>query len=64
MSQFINQYFDFNFMSTTSTRSDARRSSLTLELSVIGGVLSLIWGLILSLLRQLPGEGAGARSGA
>ena len=30
----------------------------TLELSVISGVLSLLWGLILSLLRQLPGRAA------
>ena len=28
----------------------------TLELSVISGVLSLLWGLVLSLLRQLPGR--------
>jgi polar amino acid transport system permease protein len=30
----------------------------TLELSLIGGVLSLLWGLVLSLLRQLPGRAA------
>jgi polar amino acid transport system permease protein len=30
----------------------------TLELSIIGGVLSLAWGLVLALLRQLPGRPA------
>ena len=28
----------------------------TIELSLIGGALSLIWGLILAILRQLPGR--------
>jgi polar amino acid transport system permease protein len=30
----------------------------TLELSLIGGVLALLWGLLLSVLRQLPGRAA------
>ncbi|MGI8461052.1 MAG: amino acid ABC transporter permease [Solirubrobacterales bacterium] len=29
---------------------------LTLKLSILSGVLSLVWGLILSMLRQLPGK--------
>ena len=29
---------------------------LTLKLSIVSGVLSLVWGLILALLRQLPGR--------
>jgi len=29
---------------------------LTLKLSVYGGILSLIWGLVLAVLRQLPGR--------
>jgi polar amino acid transport system permease protein len=29
---------------------------LTLKLSVYGGILSLVWGLILAVLRQLPGR--------
>ena len=60
MSQFIGQYFDINFMgdhfSTVFTAF-----WLTLQLSLISGVLSLIWGLILSLLRQVPGS-SGRRS--
>lgn len=31
---------------------------LTLKLSIFGGVLSLIWGLILAVIRQLPGRAA------
>jgi polar amino acid transport system permease protein len=30
--------------------------AITLELSIIAGALALVWGLILSLLRQLPGK--------
>ncbi|MGH8956864.1 MAG: amino acid ABC transporter permease [Microbacterium sp.] len=29
---------------------------LTLKLSVVSGVLSLVWGLVLAVLRQLPGR--------
>ena len=28
----------------------------TLKLSIIAGVLSLVWGLVLAVLRQLPGR--------
>jgi polar amino acid transport system permease protein len=28
----------------------------TLKLSIIGGILSLVWGLVLAVLRQLPGR--------
>jgi len=30
---------------------------VTLKLSIIGGVLALAWGLVLAVLRQLPGRG-------
>jgi polar amino acid transport system permease protein len=30
---------------------------ITIQLSIISGVLALIWGLILATLRQLPGKG-------
>ncbi|MFM9042585.1 MAG: amino acid ABC transporter permease, partial [bacterium] len=30
----------------------------TIQLSIIGGILSLIWGLVLALIRQLPGRAA------
>ena len=29
----------------------------TLQLSLVSGVLALTWGLVLALLRQLPGSG-------
>src|SRR5918997_929329 len=28
----------------------------TLKLSIVSGILSLIWGLVLAVLRQLPGK--------
>jgi len=59
MSQFISQYFDVNFMIDHFSRVFTAFTSLTLELWLVSGVLSLIWGLILSVLRQLPGK-AGA----
>ena len=56
--EFIRQYyFDFGVM---VTRQLSPRSSkgfwLTLKLSILGGLFSLIWGLILAVLRQLPGK--------
>jgi polar amino acid transport system permease protein len=59
MSQFIDQYFDINFMADHFDTVFKAFTTLTLELFLVGGVLSLIWGLILSLLRQAPGR-AGA----
>ena len=54
----VNYYFDFkNFVF-----SDGNFSSIlagfwvTIKLSILSGVLSLTWGLILSVLRQLPGR--------
>jgi polar amino acid transport system permease protein len=50
------QYFDFRLM------GDEFGFVLdgfwqTLQLSLISGVLALVWGLVLALLRQLPGRG-------
>jgi polar amino acid transport system permease protein len=59
MSQFLSQYFDVNFMSDHFSTVFKAFVTMTLELFLIGGFLSLIWGLILSLLRQVPGK-AGA----
>lgn len=55
MNEIINQYFDISQM---SKNFDEVFSGfvITLELSVIAGALALLWGLILSLLRQLPGK--------
>ena len=48
-------YFDFGIM---GDNFDAVLDGffLTLKLSVLSGVLSLTWGLILAVLRQLPGK--------
>jgi polar amino acid transport system permease protein len=59
MSQFLSQYFDINFMISHFDQVFKAFTTLTLELFLVSGVLSLIWGLILSLLRQAPGK-AGA----
>jgi polar amino acid transport system permease protein len=59
MSQFLSQYFDVNFMIDHFDTVFKAFTTMTLELFFVGGVLSLIWGLILSLLRQVPGR-AGA----
>src|SRR5919204_4094728 len=56
MSQFLSQYFDVNFMIDHFSQVFTAFTSLTLELFLVGGFLSLIWGLILSLLRQVPGR--------
>jgi polar amino acid transport system permease protein len=48
-------YFDFGII---GDNFDAVLDGfwLTLKLSIVAGILSLIWGLVLSLLRQLPGN--------
>ena len=48
-------YFDFGLMGDEFSRV-LDGFWLTLQLSLIAGVLSLAWGLILAVLRQLPGR--------
>lgn len=50
-------YFDFNLMGDEFGRV-LDGFWFTLKLSIISGALSLIWGLVLAVLRQLPGRGA------
>jgi polar amino acid transport system permease protein len=57
MDRIIEQYFDFGVM------FDPRNFDLvidgfwfTLKLSIVAGILSLIWGLVLAVLRQTPGK--------
>ncbi len=58
MSRFFEQFFDFGLM--WDHRSDILHGFLeTIELAIVAGVLSLVWGLILAVLRQTPGR-AGA----
>ncbi len=55
MEQFFNTYFDFSIMGEYF--GDVLAGFWwTIKLSIFGGVLALIWGLILSVLRQLPGK--------
>jgi polar amino acid transport system permease protein len=55
MNEIISQYFDISEM---SKHFDEVLSGfvITIELAVIAGALALAWGLILALLRQLPGK--------
>src|SRR5687768_8240130 len=50
-----NFYFDFDLMGEEFDRV-LDGFWLTLKLSIISGVLSLAWGLVLAVLRQLPGR--------
>ena len=58
MSQFIDQFFDVHFMSQHFDQVLAGFGT-TMLLWVVSGVLALIWGLVLAVLRQVPGR-AGA----
>ena len=54
MEALFDQFFDLDPIRTYFPEIMAGFNE-TVQLSVIAGVLSLIWGLILSLMRQLPG---------
>ncbi|MGA7398049.1 MAG: ABC transporter permease subunit, partial [Solirubrobacterales bacterium] len=55
MEQFFTTYFDFNLMGEYF--GDVLEGFWwTIRLSIVGGILALIWGLILAVLRQLPGR--------
>ncbi len=55
MSEFFNQYFDFDVMGANF--SEVLEGFLrNLLLFAVAVVLALLWGLILALLRQLPGR--------
>jgi polar amino acid transport system permease protein len=51
----VDYYFDFGLMADEFGRV-LDGFWITLKLSVISGVLSLTWGLVLAVLRQLPGR--------
>jgi len=55
MDVILEQYFDLNII---SDNFDVVLDGFvqTIELSLISGFLSLVWGLVLALLRQLPGR--------
>jgi polar amino acid transport system permease protein len=56
MNEIINQYFDLSQMSKHFDEV-LEGFVITLELSLVAGALVLLWGLILALMRQLPGKG-------
>jgi polar amino acid transport system permease protein len=56
MNEIINQYFDLSQMSKHFDEV-LNGFVITIELALIAGALALAWGLILALLRQLPGKG-------
>lgn len=55
MQELINQYFDIGFMADHFDEV-LEGFWFTIQLSIVAGILSLIWGLILAQLRQLPGR--------
>lgn len=55
MQELINQYFDVGFM-VDHFDEVLEGFWLTVQLSIVAGVLSLIWGLVLAQLRQIPGR--------
>jgi polar amino acid transport system permease protein len=57
MQQIIEQYFDLSVMFEPEFFSEVIEGFwFTIKLSILSGVLSLIWGLVLALMRQVPGK--------
>jgi polar amino acid transport system permease protein len=56
MNEILEQYFDLSLMGEHFDEV-LHGFVITVELSIVSGVLALIWGLVLALLRQLPGRG-------
>ena len=58
MNFILDYYFDFGGTVFTDGNFSAilKGFGLTLELSILAGILALAWGLVLALLRQLPGR--------
>ena len=56
MNEIIDQYFDLSQMSKHFDEV-LHGFIITIELALISGALALAWGLVLALLRQLPGKG-------
>ncbi len=57
MQQIIDQFFDFGIMFDPDNFDKVMAGFwFTIKLAVIAGILSLIWGLVLAVLRQTPGK--------
>src|SRR5215203_3520825 len=57
MQEILNQYFDLTIMGDHFWEV-LEAFWINVKLFLVAGLLSLVWGLILALLRQLPGRGA------
>src|SRR5829696_2534530 len=57
MQEILNQYFDLTIMGDHFSEV-LEAFWINVKLFLVAGLLSLIWGLILALIRQLPGRGA------
>ena len=57
MQEILNQYFDLTIMGDHFWEV-LEAFWINVQLFLVAGALSLVWGLILALLRQLPGRGA------
>ncbi|MBK5231876.1 MAG: amino acid ABC transporter permease [Thermoleophilia bacterium] len=55
METFFNTFFDFGFMADHFGEV-LTGFWVTIQLSLVGGFFALVWGLILAVLRQLPGK--------
>jgi polar amino acid transport system permease protein len=55
MQELLNQYFDLSLMGDHFGEV-LDGFWITIQLSLVSGVLALAWGLVLALLRQLPGR--------
>ena len=57
MQQIIDQFFDFGIMFDPDNFDKVMAGFwFTIKLAIIAGILSLLWGLILAVLRQTPGK--------
>jgi polar amino acid transport system permease protein len=55
MNEVLEQYWDFGVMAEHFDEV-LEGFWITIQLSVVAGVLALVWGLVLAVLRQLPGR--------
>ncbi len=57
MDRIIEQYFDLGVMFDPDNLDKVLQGFLvTLKLSIVAGILALLWGLLLAVLRQTPGR--------
>jgi polar amino acid transport system permease protein len=55
--EILQQYFDFSVMFDSENFSEVLKGFwYTVKLSILAGIFSLTWGLILAVLRQTPGK--------